>query len=148
MPPPQIKTRSAGIVPVRLGSTGPEYLLLRAYAYWDFPKGEVAPGEAPLATARRELLEETGLGCVEMRWGQDFVETPVYGRGKVARYYLAAVDHGDVVLGVSPELGRPEHHEYRWLDYDEALPLLNERVAEVLRWAHRRVCAGSAPPVC
>ena len=142
MSPSKIKTRSAGIVPVRLGPAGPEYLLLRAYAYWDFPKGELGPGEAPLATARRELVEETGLHDIVMRWGEDFVETPVYGRGKVARYYLAAVDGGEVVLGISPELGRPEHHEYRWLEFDEALALLNERVAEVLRWAHRIVCAG------
>ena len=37
------------------------YLLLRCFGYWDFAKGELEPGEAPLAAARRELAEEVGL---------------------------------------------------------------------------------------
>ncbi|NIR58308.1 MAG: NUDIX hydrolase, partial [Gammaproteobacteria bacterium] len=32
---------SAGVVVVRTDRDGPRYLLLRAYRYWDFPKGEV-----------------------------------------------------------------------------------------------------------
>ena len=36
-------------------------LLLRVYNYWDCPKGVVEPGEDPLATARREVREETTL---------------------------------------------------------------------------------------
>ena len=37
---------SAGIVPVALDDGEPRYLLLRAYRYWDFPKGVVEPGES------------------------------------------------------------------------------------------------------
>ena len=40
-----------------------------------------------------------------------------------------------VTLPVRPELARPEHHECRWLDYDEALSSHRPRVEPVLKWA-------------
>jgi bis(5'-nucleosidyl)-tetraphosphatase len=36
---------------------------------------------------------------------------------------------------VSAELGRPEHHEFRWLDFAAARGLAVPRVAAVLHWA-------------
>lgn len=135
---------SAGVVVVRAAAAPPRYLLLRAYRYWDFPKGEVEPGERSLDAARREVREETTLKGLVFRWGYGYRETPVYGRGKIARYYLAEVLTGAVQLPVSPELGRPEHHEFRWLTYRQARPLLVERLQVVLDWAHGIVC-GTAP---
>lgn len=132
---------SAGMVIVRFRDAGPCYLLLRVYRYWDFPKGEVVPGEDALDTALREAREETGLTDLTFPWGPDYWETPVYGRGKQARYYLAANRGGRVTLPVSPELGRPEHHEYRWLAYPDACARLGPRVRAVLIWAHQRVAA-------
>ena len=38
---------------------------------------------------------------------------------------------------MSPELGRPEHHEYRWVSFDEAEDLLPPRLAIVLDWARK-----------
>jgi len=133
------RTLSAGIVPLRELDGNPRLLLLRCYRYWDFPKGEVGPDEDPLAAARRETAEETGLTQLEFRWGRDFYETPPYAGGKVARYYLAAAPDGDVTLPISPELGRPEHHEYRWVTPDQAQELLNERLRAVLAWARHRL---------
>jgi len=46
---------SAGIIPVRLHTAGPRFLLLRSYRYWDFPKGEIDAGEDPLEAALREF---------------------------------------------------------------------------------------------
>ena len=65
-----------------------------------------------------------------------YQETAPYGRGKIARYYLAETHRLDVRLPVSPELGRPEHHEFRWATYSEARTLLSARVAAILDWAH------------
>jgi bis(5'-nucleosidyl)-tetraphosphatase len=136
------RTLSAGAVIVRRLGGEPHYLLLRAFDHWDFPKGEVEPGEAPLAAARREVREETGLETLAWPWGEGYRETPPYGRGKVARYYLAESRDGEVSLPVNPELGHPEHHEFRWLPYDKARALLGERLRPILDWAQAQVAAG------
>jgi len=128
-------TLSAGVIAVRHYSLERRYLLLRAYRYWDFPKGQVEAHEQPLQAALRELREEAGLHEAELRWGEQYRETEAYGRGKVARYYLAVCEHGDVYLPVNPELGQPEHHEYRWLNHTAAQALLVARLQPILQWA-------------
>ena len=138
-PPKPRKTLSAGIIPVKRTGDLPMYLLLRAYTYWDFPKGHVEPGEEPIEGAKRELEEETGLRQAKFQWGKDFRETEVYAAGKVARYYLAEVLDSPVVLGISPLLQRPEHHEYRWCTPDEVRDLVSARVLPIFEWAHRKV---------
>lgn len=140
---PMSHSLSAGIVPVRHTNRGYVYLLLRAYKYWDFPKGGVEPKEEPLTAARRETEEETGISDLHFHWGHIYDETPPYGRGKIARYYLAATEQKKVVLGINPELGRPEHHESRWLTYEEARPLLVPRVQKILDWARSIIAVGS-----
>jgi 8-oxo-dGTP pyrophosphatase MutT (NUDIX family) len=127
--------RAAGAVVFRRTERGIRLLVLRAYKNWDFPKGMVDPGEEQLDAARREVAEETGLSELEYPFGGEFKETPPYSGNKVARYYLAETTEHDIELPVSPELGRPEHHEYRWISFDEAEALLPPRLAAVLEWA-------------
>ena len=127
--------RSAGVVVVRPGEGGWRYLVLRAYRNWDFPKGLVEGDEPPLAAALREAREEASLDALELRWGEAHGETEPYAGGKVARYYVALSPGGDVRLPVSAELGRPEHHEYRWTSYAEARRLLPPRLQPILDWA-------------
>jgi len=110
-------------------------LVLRVYRNWDFPKGLVEPGEEPLDAALREVTEETGLRGLALPWGEVWRETEPYAGGKVARFYVAESANGTVVLPVNPELGRPEHHEFRWVDLDAAAQLLPPRLQRVLRWA-------------
>ncbi len=126
---------SAGVIVVRWLTHQPHYLLLRAYNYWDFPKGLVEEGEDPFAAAQREVTEETGLTELVFRWGKVYHETGPYGAGKIARYYLAESPCGDVFLPVNPLLGRPEHQEFRWVTYDQAQPLLAVRLKPVLNRA-------------
>ena len=130
---------SAGVVVVRLAADGWRVLMLRVYNYWDFPKGLVEAGEEPLTTAKREVLEETSIEDLEFRWGVEFIETEPYSRNKVARYYLATSPADMVKLPVSAELGRPEHHEYRWLKFGDAQKLVVPRLVPVLAWAADRV---------
>lgn len=114
-------------------------LLLRSFRYWDFPKGIVEAGEAPLAAAVREIEEETELTGLAFRWGESFHETAPYSGGKVARYYVAESARGEVRLPVNPELGRAEHDEFRWLRFDEARALLVPRVRAALDRARQAV---------
>jgi len=130
---------SAGVVVVRPGPRGWLFLLLRAYRNWDFPKGVVEPGEEPLAAARREVREETLIADLRFTWGEEYRETAPYSNNKVARYYLAETGTESITLPVSPELGRPEHNEARWVDLAGALSLSSPRVAPILRWAAEKL---------
>ena len=130
---------SAGVVVVRETAEGWRILLLRVYNYWDCPKGVVEPGEQPLATARREVREETGIEDLDFRWGEAFTETPPYSKNKVARYYLAATPTADIKLPVNPDLGKAEHHGWRWFTWEEAEQRVGDRLWQVLRWAQDRL---------
>lgn len=129
------KILSAGVVPLRRTPQGWRVLVLRAYKNWDFPKGVIDPGEDPMDAAKREASEETGLGDLEFPFGDTYKETLPYAGGKVARYYLAETTEETVNLPISHELGRAEHHEWRWVSLDDAEDLLPPRLAVVLEWA-------------
>ncbi len=117
-------------------------LMLRAWHNWDFPKGLCEAGETPLEAAIRELGEETGISDADLKWGDDrFIETGPYSRGKTARYYLGQTDTEIVVMGPSPETGVPEHHEWRWVTFDEAYDLASPRVRNVVQWARQIIGA-------
>ena len=134
-------TLSAGVVVVRQEEDAWQVLLLRAYNYWDCPKGLVEEGEEPVATARREVREETGIQELDFRWGEGFIETEPYSKNKVARYYVAQTTVTDIKLPNSKELGRPEHHEFRWLEFEAASVLTVRRIQIVLNWAQERLRA-------
>ena len=144
MPEPQASTHSfslafsAGVVVVRRDTGGWRLLVLRAYRNWDFPKGGVEPGEAPLDAAIRETAEEAAISDLVFRWGEGYCETAPYRGGKVARYYLAETAQTSITLPVSPELGRPEHDEWRWVSFIEAERLLPSRLQPILDWARKR----------
>ena len=120
---------------VRPSEEGWRFLLLRAFNHWDFPKGMVESGEEPLEAALREVKEESLIDDLEFAWGESSTRTGPYSRGKVACYYVAVTRTVEVTLPVNPELGRPEHSEFRWVDFDEAMQLVSPRVRPVLHWA-------------
>ena len=134
-----VKRRSAGIVVVRQQDGDWRFLLLRAYRNWDFPKGLIEPGEQPLTAAQRETREETGLADLDFRWGTESIDTEQYGDHKVASFYLAEGRQARIVLPVSPELGHPEHNEFRWVTYKEAQLLLPPRLQPILDWAWQKL---------
>jgi bis(5'-nucleosidyl)-tetraphosphatase len=136
---------SSGVVIVSLLNRKLRFLLLRAYRNWDFPKGLVEPGEEPIEAAIREVREETALDDISFDWGLVFMDTGPYNRGKISRYYIARSKETHIVLPVNPQLGVPEHHEARWVDYQKALDMVTPRLTPVLRWAYRIINHGLVP---
>lgn len=132
---------SCGVVLARRTDSGWMTLMLRAWHHWDFPKGLRESGEEPLEAAVREVSEETGIHDLDFAWGDRCMETGPYSRGKLARYYLARTAESDVVMGLSPETGMPEHHEWRWVSFDEAYDLAAPRVRNVVQWARQVIGA-------
>lgn len=132
---------SCGAVVVRRIDSGWLTLMLRAYRNWDFPKGLREDGETPIEAAIREVGEETGIHDLSFDWGEKYIETGPYNRGKVARYYLARTDEEKIVMGIVPELGRAEHHQSLWMDFDKAYDLTAPRVRGVVQWARQIVGA-------
>jgi len=146
MPPEAPHTRlSSGVVVVSVLERKLKFLLLRAYRNWDFPKGIVELGELPIDAAVREVREETKLDDISFDWGLEFMETGPYNKGKIARYYIARSKETHIELPINPELGVPEHHEARWVDYDKALMMVSPRLKPVMRWAYRIVNHGAFP---
>ena len=132
---------SCGIVVVRETHHGWKTVLLRAFHHWDFPKGIREVGEDPMQAAVREVAEETGVVDVEFVWGDRYFETGPYSKGKIARYYLGSTQQEEIVMGISAETGEPEHHEWRWVSFDEAYDLASPRVREIVQWARQVVGA-------
>jgi 8-oxo-dGTP pyrophosphatase MutT (NUDIX family) len=133
------KLLSAGVVPLRLTRDGWRMLILRAYKNWDFPKGRIEAGEEPIDAAKREVEEETGLTELEFPFGDSYRDTLPYANGKIARYFVGTTQTERCHLPVNPLLGRAEHHEWRWVSFEEAEELLPPRLAVVLEWVKNTV---------
>ena len=128
---------SCGVVIARKTDTGWVTLVLRAFHHWDFPMGIRERGEEPMLAAIREVGEETGVTELSFDWGDRFFETGPYSRGKIARYFIATTTQEKVEMGISPETGEPEHHEWRWVTFDEAYDLGAPRVRSIVQWARQ-----------
>lgn len=134
-----IKERSAGAIVFYEEQGRPEYLLLHYTAsHWDFPKGNIEPGEAELETVRREVEEETGIRELKLMEGFRRLIHYFYrkGRGLVSKeviFYLAESNTKDVKISW-------EHIGYDWLGYEDAIKRLTYKNSkDLLEEAHKTV---------
>lgn len=81
---------------------------------WSLPGGRVEPGESLAATARREVLEETGL-VVEVGAVAGYVELP----GLADDVYAVTDFFARVVGDASTPLAGDDAAEVRWVTRDE-----------------------------
>jgi 8-oxo-dGTP pyrophosphatase MutT (NUDIX family) len=122
----RMEERSAGAVVFREASPSRVYLLLEYPAgHWDFPKGNIETGEAPVETMVREVREETGLNRIRVVEGFEHLIEYYYNRNgkrvhKQVTFFLAeATDPGE---GVTLSF---EHRQFAWKTFDEALKVVS-----------------------
>jgi predicted NUDIX family NTP pyrophosphohydrolase len=142
-----VAKRSAGLLLHRRREGALEVLLVhpggplwakRDLGAWSIPKGEIDAAEDPLAAARREVEEETGLraegpfealGSIRQRGGK-----VVWAWAAPAEFDPAALRSGTFELEWPPRSGRrarfPEVDRAAWFALDEA---------------RRRILPGQAP---
>jgi predicted NUDIX family NTP pyrophosphohydrolase len=129
--------QSAGLLPFRRGAGGLEVFLVhpggpfwakKDQGAWSIPKGEYEPGEDPLAAARREFAEETGI----VPEGDFVALTPLRQRGgKIVRAFAFESDldphtikSNTFVMEWPPRSGRqqefPEVDRAGWFTVDAA----------------------------
>ena len=130
--------QSAGIIVIDRSKKEPSILCVRAYSNWDFPKGQLDPGETHIEAAIRELEEETTLTLSDISLIGLTTPSVTYGSGKrkkTATYFLADRTSNTVpFLPVNPELGKPENDEYRWVSASEIEKLLPNRLRPVVSY--------------
>ncbi|MEK6886311.1 MAG: NUDIX domain-containing protein [Nanoarchaeota archaeon] len=105
-----------------------EYLVLKHDAgHWDFPKGHVEEGESEIETAKREVLEETG---IKVRLFEGFREETTYypkeGILKTVVWFVGFTESKKV------KQGKGEIFDYKWLKYGDALKQLTFKNAKEL----------------
>ncbi len=141
--------RSAGILIYRGERASLEVLLVhpggpffknKDDGAWSIPKGEIEAGEEPLAAARREMAEETGiavegpfldLGLVTQRGGKVVLAFACAGD-----FDSAAIRSNDFEIEWPPRSGRrarfPEIDQARYFDLEQAKLKINPAQAAFL----------------
>jgi dATP pyrophosphohydrolase len=110
------------------------YLLLRRArawgGFWQSVTGSLEPEETHRQAAVREVLEETGISCVEA----DLIDLGLTNTFTIAsqwrsRYAPHVTDNEEVCFALrtgvcSVRLNSAEHDQHAWVDYDTALRML------------------------
>lgn len=113
--------QSCGAVVYRFIGGTIRYLLIKnkRSAHWGFPKGHVEKGETFEETAKREVLEETGIHIEILPDFASRSEYTIHGKiEKSVTIYLAATDDTQTVIQ------KEEIEDYIWLNYGKAMDTL------------------------
>ena len=135
----RVVQKSCGAAVYRIAGGKRLYLVLHySEGHWDLPKGHVEAREGEQQTARREILEETGISALgfdpafrkTIRYS--FVEGSRSGTKEVV-FFLAKAAGEKVALS-------DEHVGFEWLPAARAIKKMTyENAKEVLRAAEQRL---------
>lgn len=107
--------RSCGAIVYRKINDEYRYLVIKnkRSAHWSFPKGHVELGETDEDTARREVLEETGLHIDIIDGFMATSEYLIQGRvEKTVNIYVAST------VDTNTKIQESEIEDYSWLNYE------------------------------
>ncbi len=117
-----------GAVAIIVRDADGRFLLVRQFRVaagqdmWEIPAGTVEPGEEPLSTAKRELLEETGLSAPRWSFVGTVFLTPGYSDERI---------HLFLAEGVSDQpRARSEVDEARFFTRPEILDLVQDGLGD------------------
>ena len=132
----------------RRRETGPEVFLVhpggpfwakKDVGAWTIPKGELGAGEEPLAAARREFEEETGIQPSKPFWELGEVRQR---SGKIVKAWAfegdgaAEIRSNTFTMEWPPKSGRqqefPEVDRAAWFSVDEGMARINPAQAELI----------------
>ena len=137
------KEKSAGAV-IFSRQDSLKFLLLHYSAgHWGFPKGHVEGNETEHETMAREIMEETGIECVELIPGFRKQTSYFFRRGKETIFkevifFLAESKIVEVKLS-------NEHQGFEWLSFEKALQRLSfKNTKQVLEEANAFLSAKKA----
>jgi 8-oxo-dGTP pyrophosphatase MutT (NUDIX family) len=89
---------------------------------WSFPKGHMRPGETPLATALREIKEETGFATLDLLCELGSYERPTRqnpSATKLLSLFLFTTA-GEATSATAPDIG-----ECKWFSLADAIKKLH-----------------------
>lgn len=132
--PDEIRAAGTVLWRQRTSEAGAEVALIHRPRYddWSFPKGKAKPGEHPLVTAAREVVEETGLRPVLGR-PLGVSRYQVWGRPKRVDYWAATVAPR-CPSGLAGPVAPDEVDTLLWLPVEDAMRRLSyEQDAAILR---------------
>ncbi len=144
---PKLFEHSYGIIPVFRSEAGDRFLMvLQKGGNWSFPKGHPEPGEEPLATARRELFEETGVRDFKLVPDKTISETYDFIRDGTIPVHKENTYYFAFLLNVEARPQQGEIEQCKFVDLVEGLSLFRfEEGKSLIRKAHETVSQIVAP---
>lgn len=113
--------KSCGAIVYRKSHGNTEILLIKHVnsGHWSFPKGHVEGDETELETAKREIMEETGIDVIlDPTFRETVTYSPKKDTHKVVVYFLAKAKNFDFIAQ------EEEISEIRWVDVGYAVNIL------------------------